>query len=287
MDIGINIGYIRKQRGNENPRDIIECAKILKNSGYKFIDFGVEDFVQADNWENILTEIKNSLDETGLIVEQTHAPFVWKKYDSEEQYKELMMRSFKASKILNANNIVIHADKYVPDEKGFSFDNALNTIYDFYAPYVDYAVKNGVGVAIENLFDGKKAKDDKDRTRFSSFIEEQIAIIDKYNDPLVTACWDTGHGNVSYGYDESIEAMKQLGSRLTATHIHDNYYQSDLHCPIFLGNTRWEKLMQTLREINYKGKFTLELVYGSIPDELMEKYLTLYRETAEFVINNY
>ena len=101
-------------------------------------------------------------------------------------------------------------------------------------------VKSSTYISVDRVV-FEKEKDDKSRVRFSSFVEEQIAIIDKYNDPLVTACWDTGHGNASYGYDESIEAMKLLGSRLTSTHIHDNYYKIDLHCPVFLGNTKWEK----------------------------------------------
>ena len=133
---------------------------------------------------------------------------------------------------------------------------------------------------IENLFD----RDDGIRTRFTSYIEEQKAIIDKFNDPCVTACWDFGHGQVSYG-DKHLEALKELGNIVTCTHVHDNIYQTDLHHNIFLGNANWEEIVAYLKESGYKGKFTFEMVYGCFPDEFVQKYMDLFYETGNYLVN--
>lgn len=279
MELSTNISYLRRQRGTNEKRDIIECAKICKDAGFKYLDFGVMDFVDDDNWENFFFKTNEKLKEMEMVVDQTHAPFDFSKYDP-EHYKILMQRSFEASYMLGAENIVIHADKYVPDEKGFDFNKALNEIYDFYAPYVEYAKKVGLGVAIENLFESNR---NGPRTRFTSHIEEQKAIIEKFNDPLVTACWDFGHGNVSYG-DDMLNAMKELGNLITSTHVHDNIYRIDLHQNLFFGITNWEEVIKYMKEMDYKGKFTFEMVYGCIPDELLPRYMKLFYDTGMYLI---
>ncbi len=280
MEISTNISYLKKRRGSTERRDILESAKILKDAGFKYIDFFVEDwYIDGDDYAEQLENLRNEFEKLGIIVDQTHAPFVFDRIDL-EAYKEKMRRAFEVSKLLGAENIVIHADKYVPDEKGYDFDKALTTVYDFYAPYVDYAKSVGLGVAIENLFDNKHGP----RTRFTSYVEEQIAIIDKYNDPIVTACWDFGHGKVSYG-EKHIEAMKQVGSRITCTHVHDNICGLDLHENIYFGDCDWESAVDILKELGYKGKFTFEMVYGTLPDALLTRYMKLFYDTGDFLVN--
>lgn len=279
MELSTNIGYLRKRRNTLELRSYKECAEILKKAGFKYVDFSGNRYLMNSDWKETTLSIKEDFDKTGIIVDQTHAPFNYNDYD-EETFKVHMQRAFEISKMVNAKNIVIHADKYTPDENGFDFGKALNTIYDFYAPYVEYAISVGMGVAIENLFDRK----DGVRTRFTSYVEEQKAIIEKFNDPLVTACWDIGHAKVSYGKNH-FEALKELGSLVTCTHIHDNIYEMDLHQNLFLGDCNWEEVIKYLKDSNYPGKFTFEMVYGCIPDELVQKYMDLFYETGEYLIN--
>jgi sugar phosphate isomerase/epimerase len=208
-----------------------------------------------------------------------HAPYVFDRY-AEDDYKEYMRRSFVAAGMMGTKYMVIHADKYVPDANGYDFNKALTEIYDFYAPYVDYAKKHGFGVAIENLFE---PREQTFRNRFTSKIEEQIAIIEKFNDPIVTACWDTGHGKVA-NYDAHIEEIAKLGSLVTCTHIHDNIYGIDQHSPVYLGDCDWEGVVRHLHSINYKGNFTLELVYGTLPDALLPQYIQFCYDSAKYLV---
>ena len=281
MDISVNVGYLRKRRGNLPPRPFAECAKIVKEAGFNYVDFSANSYIGTPDWAETAKRHSEEFNKIGVTVNQTHAPYVFDKIP-EEDYKEHMRRSFEVVKIVGAEQIVIHADKYVPDENGYDFNKALTEIYDFYAPYVEYAKKNNFGVAIENLFE---PQDQTFRNRFTSKIEEQIAIIEKFNDPIVTACWDVGHGKVA-NRDKHIEEIAKLGSLVTATHIHDNIYGIDQHSPVYLGDCDWEAVVRHLHSINYKGKFTLELVYGIIPDELLPRYMKLYYDTTEYLLNS-
>lgn len=280
----MNISYLRNKRCTDEKRSTEECAKICKEAGFKYLDFDVFNFVDNNNWEKIFNEDNETLKNLNMVVDQTHAICDFKRYDF-EYYKVLMQRSFEASKIMGAKNVVVHADHYVPDENGFDPDKALAEMYDFYAPYVEYAKKVGLGVAIENSveinYNGRGP-----RTRFTGYVEELRAVIEKFNELLVTACWDFGHAKVSYGSsDGMLNAMKELGDLITCTHVHDNIYNRDLHQNIFLGDTKWEEVIKYMREMDYKGKFTFEMVYGTIPDALLSRYMKLFYDTGMYLLN--
>lgn len=280
MKLSTNISYLDKRRGTSEERDILESARLLRDAGYKFLDFFVYDhYVDDESYISSAEKLRSDFEGLGLKVDQTHAPYVFEKVEP-ELYKQRMQRAFEMSHLLGAEHIVIHADNYIPDEKGYDFNKALETVYDFYAPYVEYAKSVGLGVAIENLFETNRAR----RTRFTSYVEEQIAIIDKFNDPGVTACWDFGHGKVSYGA-KHLEAMKQVGSRITCTHVHDNAFGMDLHQNLFFGDCDWEQAIADLKSFGYSGKFTFEMVYGCLPDALLPRYMKLFYDTGDYLVN--
>ena len=86
---------------------------------------------------------------------------------------------------------------------------------DYWSPFVDFALRNGVGFAFENMFQSGHHE------RYCSQVEELIDLVDAFKDPRVGVCWDTGHASVA-GQDQSA-AIRMLGHRLKATHIHDNH----------------------------------------------------------------
>ena len=279
MELSTNIDYLRAQRGTLERRDIASCAKIVKQAGFKYVDCSAVHYLMEDNWKEIAFNEKSALDKEGLIVDQTHAPFNFDDYD-EQTFKLHMQRAFEITKLMGAKNIVVHASNYKPGENGFDFNAALNTVYDFYAPYVEYAKKAGIGVAIENLC----GRSDRKPVLFTCYVEEQKAIIDKFNDPCVNACWDFGHGMVTYG-DKHLEMLKLFEGKLACTHVHDNRRGRDLHQPPFFGEGNWEAVVKYLKESGYDGKFTFELVYGCIPDALIQKYMDFLYETGEYMLS--
>lgn len=53
----------------------------------------------------------------------------------------------------------------------------------------------------------------------------------------------------------------------------------------FLGEQCWERVMQTLAEIGYRGNLTYEFVYGRLPDRLIPAFLDYAHDTGEVLID--
>lgn len=64
----------------------------------------------------------------------------------------------------------------------------------------------------------------------------------------------------------AVQMIKALGSRLQALHIHDNDKWHDSHQIPFSMDIDFAAIVEALKEINYKGYFTLEA------DQYLKKY---------------
>ena len=281
MELSMNLGHFMYGRGEE-VRDILRCAEIAKNAGFNFVDFSANYYLEEDGWLDKTKRIKEGFDRIGLTVNQTHPPYVFEKY-GEEDYKEYMRRAFEINAAVGSEYVVIHADKYIPGAKGYDPTEALTEIYDFYAPYVELAKKRGFSVAVENLFEPIR---NGVRTRYTSTVEEQLEIINKFNDPAVVACWDFGHGKISNPTDP-LAALAKLGSHVKCLHVHDNigHFESDCHLPVYFGDTDWERAVKYLKDSGYTGKFTYEVGYAKIPSALVEDYAKFLYKLADNLVN--
>ena len=92
-----------------------------------------------------------------------------------------------------------------------------------------------------------------------STVEELLTLLKKLNKKNVGICLDTGHAYMR-GLDLK-ETIKKLGNNLIATHIADNHGKSDEHFMPFFGSIDWESVMSALREINYEGFLTYEIMF--------------------------
>ena len=284
MDLGMSLDYLLKKRGTTEKRDFAEAVLLCKEAGFKYVDYSPE--YKAADWEEKAKRDKEILDRAGLIVEQTHAPFNRYGQHPEELFGPYYRNLFEASKIVGAKYVVVHADEYRTvdhyDEK-----EAEDFAYNFLAPYVEYAKKNGMIVAIENVFEDsiRRCPQFGGKSRFASRIHELKGIIERFNDPAVRCCWDFGHASCAFGTENMLDALKQIGPYLCCTHVHDNYYEKDLHLTPFLGNIKWEEHMKYLAESGYQGKFSFELVYGAYPDALLGKWLKHVHEVGEYLLS--
>ena len=66
-----------------------------------------------------------------------------------------------------------------------------------------------------------------------------------------------------------------MGSRLKATHVSDCLSKDCDHLLPFAGETNWEEVMTTLKEIDYQGDFTYEMqnYTAFMPDSFVQKAL--------------
>ena len=269
----------RIYRGVNGQRETIaDCFDFCASVGFLQFDFGISSrvgscFLYGEDWETQAKRLAEFASERGYVIGQSHAPYAYAMYPDRAFYREMTRRSFEIAHILGAWYIVIHAELRDDPHEEYDHDKALQRAYEFYAPFAEQASRLGIGMAVENLFDFKR------RWNFTATVEEQIEIIDRLNDPCVSACWDVGHGHVMYG-EEHLSEMKKLGARLTCTHIHDNMQKRDLHLPPCFGDIRWGDVTAALREMQYRGDFNLELKCSHLPEALMTDYLRLVYNTA-------
>ena len=282
MELSFLLNYLSRQRGTKEPRSIEESAKLLRAAGFRYADY-TPDFMGENHIENAKRDLE-VLTSAGITVEQTHAPFNrYCTYDKMD-FKRLYMNAFEVSKEIQAKYVVVHADEYRTVDR-YDPEEACRQAYEFLAPFVEYAEKNSMTVAIENVFDDGKWPMFDGKSRFTSRTGELIEIIERFGTPFVRCCWDFGHAKCAFGTDGMLDALKQVSRYLVCTHVHDNYYGKDLHLLPFLGDIDWEAHMSYLREIGYEGKFSFEFAYGSIPDALLPLMLRTTHEVGDYLLS--
>ena len=282
MELSFLLNYLCKQRGTTAQRKIEESAKLVYNAGFRYVDytpdFMCQDYLRKANhdYEVLTTQ--------GIAVEQTHAPINrYCTYDNMD-FKRLFMNAFEVSKAVQAKYVVVHADEYRTKDR-YDSKEACRQAYEFLSPYVEYAAKTGMTVAIENVFDDNMWPLFDGKSRYTSRMEELLEIIEKFNTPEVKCCWDFGHAKCAFGANNMLDQLRQVSKYLVCTHVHDNYYGKDFHLMPFLGDIEWEPHIKYLNEIGYKGKFSFEFVYGSIPDALLPMLLKAAYDVGDYLVS--
>lgn len=281
MELSVPLNYIKRKRGSAAPREFSETCRFALDAGFFFADYS-PDF-RSDDWEERARRDREALDACGMKVEQTHAPFNRYRSYPEDSFFEYYRRLFEASKIIGARYVVVHADEYRTADR-YDPKEIEDFTYDYLAPYVEFAEKNGLVVAIENLFEDHCRWNEIDgKSRFTSRVEELKAIIERFGTPSVACCWDFGHARCAFG-DGMTDALKQVGKYVVCTHVHDNYHNSDLHVMPFLGEVDWEANMKSLGEAGYRGKLSFEFAYGRLPDEIIPSWLNTLHTVGEYLV---
>ena len=241
-----------------------EMLKIAAEEGFKYVavGFGDQRFLQEDDWEEKILEIKKALDENGVKCIQTHAPYYDLRISAEitdEKFELALVRCVKATKMLGAEICAVHPRGYYEGgsgkeiiEESFKW-NKIN-----FEPMVREAEKCGCMIGMENLpiFPGW------DKTFYSCFPEEHKRIIDCYNSPAVCGVWDFGHAHLTGMRtlnQNPKDMLLEVGSRIKGTHVHNNFTDNDTHfCPA-MGSINWEEVLVALKSTGYDGYLTLEV----------------------------
>ena len=92
----------------------------------------------------------------------------------------------------------------------------------------------------------------------------------------IDALLDVGHAHINRW--DIPEVIKQLGGRLAAVHLHDNYGKYDDHLPIGEGTIEWTGIWKVLGEASHDIEFILEYQIGTPPETLLEHARKLQEE---------
>lgn len=234
--------------------------KKIKEHGYDCIDYNMastNSLIYTSSLEELkllLSRQKELAEEAGVKIHQVHGPWRWPVQDFSEDDRrermEKMKRSICSAALLGCKNWVIHpimpyglSDINTEEEKK-TWDINLA----FMKELLKTAKEHDVTICLENMPFGE----------FSMATPESIIqFVNEIDDEHFKICLDTGHvavfENLSLG-----DTVKLLGNKIQVLHVHDNRCSIDLHMMPYFGVVDWDEFAQGLKEIDFKGVFSLE-----------------------------
>jgi L-ribulose-5-phosphate 3-epimerase len=249
-----------------------ECIKICNSYGYRSFDINFrfakqypDYFLVLDDWQKHVDDIRNEAEKLDVSFSQCHIPYYDPVsenddflYDLEknEFFEKMCMRAFIAAKMLGVKWAVVHP--LTVKNNNWESDESIKLNQEKLNHFVDFCVKNDMGMAIENMADFYSSTI---KRRYAAHYDDLIELVDSFKSSHVGVCWDFGHANIM-GFNQ-VRALEKIGSRLNATHVNDNFGIDDAHLLPFSGNIDWHPIMKVLKKINYDGDFTYE-THGAV-----------------------
>lgn len=291
MHLSTTVGIVKADYAHAPRESYDRCFSLLKAAGYDRVDIDFwsasepDGYLASETWEETVAEIAELSRKHGLPIHQTHCNTYsagqWD--DPSYPYRELHhltnLRSIKGTAILGGKWTVMHPVN-LPHDALYDPKKAKDTAIRQLEPYIEEAKKLGVGIAVENMVDFRGH-----RRRFcGGDIYELIDLVDTINDPSVGICFDTGHANI--GSVDTAAAIREIGSRLKATHINDNHAgDSDEHLFPYFGNVNWSNTVKALKDIGYDGDFNYEAGSQKIPPQLYPDWLVYTAKLGRYLIS--
>jgi sugar phosphate isomerase/epimerase len=164
-------------------------------------------------------------------------------------------------------------------------DVQRNNCIDSLGKIVDRTHDHSVKIALENL------PDYEGNGRVASRVVDLIEIIEKVGSQNLGVCFDTGHTNITKHQnltkklEMSLEdEIMQAGKYLYTLHIQDNNGKEDIHLVPGDGNIEWTLVIRSLRQVNYKGTFMMEILEREDSDEQARRS---HQKAAELLSTNW
>ena len=253
MKTSTEIYSIAKKVGMEKAIEL--CAK----AGFDAWDFSMFDMGRVDwktrlplqnskelhrmNYLEFARKLKKTGLDNGIVCNQSHAPFPV--YVPE--IRSYLKTAIECTAEAGGEICIIH-----PDNNKTAEQNA-----EMYAELLPFAKGCGVKIATENMWNWDGTKDESSFAACATGRDFKKHI-DAVNDDFFVACLDLGHAEMRGSGDGAVHMIKTLGHHLGALHIHDNDRWHDNHQIPFSMNIDFDAIVKALKEIHYKGYFTLE-----------------------------
>ena len=199
--------------------------------------------LNGKDYLSYVRHLKKTGEDNGIYCNQSHAPFPV----AAKEIRDNLKKSIEISAEAGSKIIIIH-----PDNNKTAEENA-----EMYFELLPFAKDCGIKIATENMWNWDNLQGHAVKAACSDgedFLKHILAV----NDENFVACVDIGHAEMK-GLNTSAESMiRTLGSHVAALHIHDNDKLRDLHELPFTDKIDFKGVVKALKDINYKGYFTLE-----------------------------
>lgn len=253
MKLGIQNSEYTRVYGSESG------YKKMYAHGYRYADFQKllntekEFFTQPlSAFESALKEERKIAEDAGILFSQAHGP--WRHPPRESTAEEIRIRidEFKKSiygtAVIGSPNWIIHPMMPFGSNTSERAEEMIETNRMAFREVCEYAKTLGITVCLENM----------------PFLNLPIASVGSVVDFVreqgydnFKLCLDTGHSAV-FG-DNLGDAVRLIGGDLLAAlHVHDNDGKRDAHWRPGEGVIDWVGFTTALKEIDYKGVYSLE-----------------------------
>ncbi|MBQ8605359.1 MAG: sugar phosphate isomerase/epimerase [Clostridia bacterium] len=295
MDIGITYGVARP------PKEYLEKEKYyfkyLKACGWDCVNYSIDFTPYYEKWsehktKKYFTDIKKAAEEAGMYIGIIHGHGGGHPREVNFDYDEMIERckfSIRASHYLGCKNMVMHPYQM----PGRRYERLLETDFaknvEFFGALREDLEKYDVYCCIENMWVVDPYYKNICATTCSR-IDEINRMVDILGDDYYKICVDTGHGEVTQ--DDPVEMVRKAGDRLYALHCHSTDSCNDTHTFPFVPHdinkhavqTDWEKLIEVLDEIDFKGALTFETSIPG-PYEVNEAGMIWHAKVARYLAN--
>ncbi len=256
----------------------MKAIELISQAGFDAIDYTMSktakdgNILDSDNYKSYINELCETAKRNNIFFNQGHAVTGVGIDDPEIAYKVLAEKNIRCLEIaglMGMKTLVVHpygTSRYIGHEEETFLRNMK-----YFKMLVPYAEEFGVKIACENMFCGDK-KRGVVRGSICSNPYEHAMYVDEMNSPFFVACLDTGH--CALAGREPQDAIRVLGNRLGALHVHDNDYKDDMHTLPGLSEMNWDEITKALAEIDYQGDFTLETNHFFDSFETEEELIT-------------
>lgn len=253
-----------------------EQIDLLYEAGFRYIDLSFytkedNDRFMKDNWQEAAAALKKYAEDKGMSFVQAHS-FGGNALKDQQTYNQIVeatIREIEVCAIMDIPQIVVHA----PYEPHLTKDEFFEKALAFYKEFFPVMERTGIKVLIEN-----SAKNNVGCDYYFYTGADMRAFIEYANNPLLGACWDTGHANIEGHQYEDIVA---LGDLLMGVHIADNRGEKDEHLMPYQGTMCIDEVMCALVETGYTGAFTFECENNLIPGISWPYARTVYDQSQK------
>lgn len=254
------ITYVPFRDGNFGRFEDLRFEKI-KEAGFSSVNYEIANttkFLYTSSFdeakEYVLKE-KELAQNAGVDIYQAHGPWRWPPVDSTIEERRvginIMERSIRLASIMNCKYWAIHPIMPFGIEDIGSGNEAktfeLNVL--FMRELLSIAKEYGVVICLENM----------PFPKFSlSTTEEIVKVVNEIDDDNFKVCLDTGHV-VCLNNETPADAVRRIGNKLSALHVHDTMVGYDYHLMPYSGVVDWVDFGKSLNEISFDGAFCWEI----------------------------
>lgn len=244
----------------------LESFDEFKKAGFDAVDLSMTHLDTFRDESAYLERIGSRADylkKLGLEIGQAHGPYL-PLFDNDEKIENMaktQIVALRTAAALKIPYIVFHPCVFPWCVGEVRREEALEKNFEWFSKYIPTLLGTDTMALIENCY-----IDDLDTDRTlptccsnASDLKKLVRELNlKAGREVFGVNFDTGHSN-DVG-ETPYKMAEELGSLIKALHVHDNDSLNDYHMTPFAksGIIDWDKMMETLAKIGYKGTLNFE-----------------------------